>query len=318
MGDDENRMPTMTSGFWFDEGIVEDALTLRMRLTKVMHDEQSSFQRVQIIETAPFGKTLVLDGKTQSTLLDEAIYHESLVHPALLQHPCPKRVYIGGGGELATARECLRHSTVEEVVMVDLDEMVVDMCKQHMEEWNCGSTEDPRLNLIIGDARAHLLENDSKYDVVVLDISDPIEAGPAVHLYTKEFYDLVKTKLNPGGIVVTQSGPAGVFNYDECFTAIHNTLKSSFRRVYAYSTSIPSFGSEWGFNVAWSDDDDDTFAAAENTDAKISERIKGGHEALKHYDAQTHRRMLNLSKIIRQGLANETRLITEDNPVFMY
>ena len=94
--------------------------------------------------------------------------------------------------------------------MVDLDGDVVDVCKEQLPSWNAGSTEDPRLEVIIGDARAYLLGPDSGlFDVVVLDISDPIEAGPAVHLYTREFYELVARKLTPGGILATQSGPAG-------------------------------------------------------------------------------------------------------------
>ena len=118
--------------------------------------------------------------------------------------------------------------------MVDLDGMVVDVCKKELPSWNAGSTEDPRLDLRIGDARSYLLEESSgTFDVVVLDISDPIEAGPAVHLYTQEFYELVAKKLNPGGVLVTQSGPAGLMNHTECFGAIHQTLKR------AYSCVVP-------------------------------------------------------------------------------
>ena len=108
-----------------------------------------------------------------------------MVHPALLLHEAPKRIYIGGGGELATARECLKHATVEEVVMVDLDGDVVDVCKKHLPEWNDGSTEDPRLTVHIGDARSYLVEGSDTFDVVVLDISDPIEAGPPSILYKR-------------------------------------------------------------------------------------------------------------------------------------
>ncbi|KAH8064035.1 spermidine synthase [Aureococcus anophagefferens] len=171
---EDQQQPTMTSSFWFDEEVTPD-LSMRMRLKTLTFDEQSDFQRVQVIETAEFGKTLVLDGKTQSAKVDEYVYHECLVHPAMLLHGNPKRV-----------------------VMVDLDGMVVDVCKKELPSWNAGSTEDPRLDLRIGDARSYLLEESSgTFDVVVLDISDPIEAGPAVHLYTQEFYELVAKKLNP-------------------------------------------------------------------------------------------------------------------------
>jgi len=329
MASPEDAKPKMTSGFWFDEEIQESALTLRMRLEKITQDEESGYQRVQIIETTPFGKTLVLDGKTQSSAKDEHVYHETLVHPALVWHGSPKRVYVGGGGELATTRECLRHKSVESVVMVDLDEKVVDMCRRHMPEWHRGTAADPRLDLRIGDARAFLLAEDSGlFDVVVLDISDPIEAGPAVHLYTREFYDLVAKKLTPGGVVVTQSGPAGLCNYDECFTAIHNTLKSSFDHVAAFATAIPSFGSDWGFNLAWNGPLRESFGDAPlrdpayvaTVDAKLQDCISQDDDLgpLKHYDAQTHASLFNLSKDLRAGIAKEHRLITADNPVFMY
>lgn len=316
---DAPQQPKMTSSFWFDEEVTAD-LSMRMRLKTLTHDAQSDFQRVQVIETVPFGTTLVLDGKTQSAKADEFVYHESLVHPALLLHGAPKRVYVGGGGELATARECLKHASVEQVVMVDLDGMVVDVCKAQLPSWNAGSTDDPRLDLRIGDARAYLLAPDSgTFDVVVLDISDPIEAGPAVHLYTREFYELVAAKLNPGGVLVTQSGPAGLLNHTECFGAIHKTLCAAYACVVPYAVSIPSFGSDWGFNVATNKPGVDAATvrsrAAAATDAALSTNVRG---PLRHYDGQTHLSMFNLTKPIREGVEAETRVITEANPVFMY
>ena len=119
---DADGKPVMTSAFWFEEDVTEQ-FTTKMMMNSISFDQQSDFQRVQVIETVPFGKTLVLDGKTQSALRDEHIYHESLVHPAMLAHPAPKNVYIGGGGEFATAREVLRHKSVEKCVMVDIDKV---------------------------------------------------------------------------------------------------------------------------------------------------------------------------------------------------
>mmetsp|Transcript_16879 Transcript_16879/g.20716 ORF Transcript_16879/g.20716 Transcript_16879/m.20716 type:complete len:304 (+) Transcript_16879:1-912(+) len=303
---------------------MEDALVIRMKLNSISTDVESEFQRVQIIETKPFGKTLVLDGKTQSALGDEFVYHESLVHAAMLWHDDPKRVYIGGGGELATAREVLRHASVQEVVMVDLDGLVVDVCKEKLPEWNANSTDDPRLTVHIGDARTFLLDKKSGFfDVIILDISDPIEAGPAVHLYTQDFYKLVAKKLNPNGVVVTQSGPAGLFNSKECFTAINHTLRSAFNHVAPFSASIPSFGSDWGFNLAYNETSPDKSnlhlthpAYIDTIDQAIASRIQ--KSSLRHYDAQTHACQFNLTKSIRNHLQAEDRVITEENPVFMY
>ncbi|KAJ1455777.1 S-adenosyl-L-methionine-dependent methyltransferase [Pelagophyceae sp. CCMP2097] len=309
----------MTSSTWFKEEETPDQ-TMAMRLKSMTFDGQSDFQRVQVIETFSFGKTLVLDGKTQSAAGDEAIYHESLVHPSLLKHPNPKRIFIGGGGELATAREVLRHKSVETVVMVDLDKSVVDTCRQWLPEWNCGSTEDPRLELIYGDAKLYLEEYPAdapRFDVIIMDICDPIEGGPGVHLYMREFYDLLKTRLGAGGIVLTQAGPADVFNHKECFTAIHKTMEQSYAHVSGYSVSIPSFGSAWGFLMAY---DDETVApkneSIEVIDKKVSERLS--RLPLKHYDGESHVGMFHLQKVIRDGIAKETRIITKETPVFMY
>ena len=125
----EADVPAVTSHFWFDEEVTPD-FAVKMRLESIDFQAKSDFQDVKIIKTTQFGKTLVLDGKTQSASNDEHIYHESLVHPAMLLHPCPRTVYIGGGGEMATAREILRHKSVEKVVMVDSKYAYRSICAQ--------------------------------------------------------------------------------------------------------------------------------------------------------------------------------------------
>ncbi|KAA0173116.1 hypothetical protein FNF27_05465 [Cafeteria roenbergensis] len=245
----------MTSGFWFREEVTED-MSVTMRLKNITFDAKSEFQRAQIVETAPFGKTLVLDGKSQSAKFDEPVYHESLVHPALLMHPNPKSVYIGGGGEGATAREILRHKTVEKCVMVDIDEVVCNICKEQMPEWGAGAWDDARFEVHFEDAKAYLEKDERKYDVIIMDIADPIEAGPGIVLYTQEFYKFAVTKLNPGGILVTQSGPGSVLNADECFACINQTLRTVFDFVVPYTSDVPSFGSNWAFNMAFNKDSD--------------------------------------------------------------
>lgn len=116
---------------------------------------ESDFQTVEIVRTEPFGVCLLLDGKMQSTEADEWIYHECLVHPAMLLHPNPKKVFICGGGEGATAREVLRHKSVEQVIMVDIDEIVCRHCAEHLPK-NKDAFANPKLELIHDDARAQL------------------------------------------------------------------------------------------------------------------------------------------------------------------
>ncbi|TDH65996.1 hypothetical protein CCR75_001848 [Bremia lactucae] len=308
--------------FWYKEAMTED-LYMAVALKTITFEAKSSFQAMQIIETNSFGKMLVLDGKTQSARSDEAIYHEALVHPALLNHPNPKTVYIGGGGEFATAREVLKHKSVEKVVMVDIDELVCNMCRKEMPEWSAGAFEDPRLEVHYTDAHAFLKQYEGTFDVIIMDIADPIEAGPGYVLYTEEFYKYASTKLNKGGYMVTQSGPGAVNNWDECFSSIYCTLKTSFNTVVPYTVDIPSFGCVWGFNMATNVDNEDGAAVLTSirersiaaTDALVKSRIR---QRLQYLDGVSHMGLFGLPKIVREALESETRVITVDNPVFLY
>jgi len=318
--------PRETVHLWMEEANTPHYI-MRMALKRIMFESKSKFQRVQVLETYQFGKTLILDGKTQSCLQDEYIYHESLVHPAMLLCPNPKRIYIGGGGEMATAREILRHHSVEKLTMVDIDEVVVDICRKELPEWDAGAFDDPRCEVFYEDAHAWLKNSDEKFDVIVMDIADPIEAGPGYVLYTQEFYAFAKEKLNPGGVLVTQSGPCSLYNYDECFTTIHKTLCSVFDHVLGYNADVPSFGSNWGFNLAFMDDGSDRkdFANWEpaRIDTLVSRRISPllpnkTRAPLRFYDGVSHRGQFSLPKPIRDAIEKEERIMTVDNPVFMF
>lgn len=304
--------------FWFTENM-SPFLGVRMALNRILFEGKSTFQRVQVIETKQFGKTLVMDGQTQSAEFDEKIYHESLVHPAMLLHPDPKTVFIGGGGEFATAREVLRHTTVEKCVMVDIDKLACDICREQLPEWNDSAYEDDRFLVVYDDAKQWLEDNDLKFDIIILDICDPIEAGPGYKLYTKEFYTFLEQRLTNNGILVTQSGPGSVYNVkNECFTVIHNTLSNSFRTVTPYTVDIPSFGCNWGFNIA-SNSTLDNFLEIDGTtiEKKLENRLKKNTN-LYFLDGVSIKGIFGVAKSIRKQCAEEGRVMTIDNPVFMY
>mmetsp|Transcript_25742 Transcript_25742/g.31637 ORF Transcript_25742/g.31637 Transcript_25742/m.31637 type:complete len:400 (+) Transcript_25742:112-1311(+) len=324
----EGERAAERDAFWFEENLTS-VFGVKMALKRIMFDARSMFQRVQVVETEQFGKTLVMDGQTQSAEADEYVYHESLVHPALLLHPNPKSVYIGGGGEFATAREVLRHKSVERCVMVDIDKVGCDICREQLPEWNDGAYEDKRFHVEYTDAKAWLEDHDEKFDVIIMDICDPIEAGPGYKLYTEEFYNFCKTRLNKNGVVVTQSGPGAVYNAkEECFTVIHNTLSAAFNCVIPYAADVPSFGCNWGFNMAIINDKTIEGAQAgaevrskilnksvQEIDQEIAERINGN---LKFLDGLSFRGIIGIPKSIRESCQTEDRVMTIDNPVFMY
>ena len=235
-------------GDWHYEYITPDLLQAE-RVERVHFAGRTEYQEVTVQDTACFGRSLVLDGKTQSTELDEFIYHEALVHPALISHPEPRSVFIAGGGEGATAREVLAHGSVRRVVMVDIDSEVVELCRRLLPNHHQGAFDDPRLSLHHADAFAFLEESTETFDVVVIDVPDPLEGGPAYLLYTREFYGLLRSRLNPGGAMVAQSGPTGPAFYRQCFAAVANTIGSVFPSSFLSEAFVPSFGATWGFVI---------------------------------------------------------------------
>jgi spermidine synthase len=304
-----------TSGqsFWHMEHM-EPGLIQGSQITQVVFDGHSSYQSVQIIETRPFGRTLVLDAKVQSSEVDEWVYHEALVQPVMLAHAAPKRVFIAGGGEGATAREVLRHKGVIECVMVDLDEEVVVLCKEHLPNHHQGAFEDSRLTLVFADAVAYLRDNPEPFDVLIIDVPDPLEGGPAYLLYTEEFYAMAASRLAPGGIIVTQSGPCGPLDVTEVFSAINNTMRTVLGETSPYRVYIPSFGTMWGFIAAGLPGSP---SVGEATITQINKRLEVRLQSpLKYYDGVAHQGMVNLPKYVRVALDAERRIITDASPPY--
>ncbi len=300
-------------GKWFFELITPD-LVMMYRVKSYVYSGQTEYQSVEILETESLGHSLVLDGKTQSTTFDEHIYHEALVHPAMLLHPNPQSVFIGGGGEGATLREALAHPPVERVTMVDLDAQVVELSRRHLPTHSAGAFDDPKTRLLHEDARGYLENTQDRYDVMILDLVDPLEEGTAYTLYTREFYETALGRLNPGGILVTQSGPGSPLNHKECFTAIVHTLSGLAAKVLPYSTYVASFVTPWTFTMALVDGEARTPEGPEDVDGLIRERFG---RKLRFYDGETHRHMFSLPSYLRAGIESETRVVTDENPVFM-
>jgi spermidine synthase len=296
---------------WFYDRISEDFIQLH-RIEEKLYSGQTKFQSIEIIRTGSFGRCLVLDGKIQSSDFDEFIYHEALVQPAMVTHPRPEKVYIAGGGEGATLREILSHKTVKKAVMIDIDEEVITACKKYFPDYSRGAFEDARTELRHTDARKYLQECGEAFDIIIIDLTEPVEAGPAYLLYTKEFYRLVRDRLTPEGLISVQAGSASP-NELLCFSAVYNTLKSIFPIVRPYQVEIPSFGGPWGFCLASLKLD--PLMPAEEVDSRISAR---GLKHLKCYDGQAHQSMFSLPRHIRKALEARTKLITDSRPLYIY
>ena len=308
-----------TPGKWHFELVTTDLMVL-YRIANIVHTGKTRYQTVDILDTDAFGRCLVLDGKTQSTEADEHIYHEALVHPAHLFCSKPESVFIGGGGEGATLREVLQHNTIQRVVMLDLDGEVVELCRRYLPRHHSGSFDDPRVELRHEDARQYLASCQESFDVMILDLVDPTEEGPSYLLYTREFYEIARSKLRSGGILVTQAGPAGLLNYTECFTAIARTLSTVFPRTYPYAVYVPAFTTLWGFVLAFNDpaangaDEGLEKVEPHVVDDLVSKRLS---REPRYYDGTSHRAMFSLPKYLRRGIETEQRIVTDADPVFM-
>ena len=280
-------------------------------IARTIVEAQTKFQHVEILQTAAYGKTLVLDGRIQSSQGDEFIYHEALVHPGMLTTEGPPRsALVIGGGEGATLREILRYPSITRAVMVDIDGEVVELCKVHLPEMHRGAFDDPRSEVRHEDARAYLEKSKDRFDFITVDLVEPLEEGPACMLFTQEFYSLVRDRLTPGG---TMSMQAGMTKLGELgfFTSIHRTLREVFPMVAAYQSFISCFGTPWGFIVA-SKKVDPARQGAPAVDTLIAERIKG---SLEYWDGVTHQHAFSLPKFIRKAIAKQTRIVTDANPL---
>ena len=276
--------------------IVEsEKITLVHHVENIVAVAQSPYQEIAIVDTQGFGRAVFLDGVAQSAALDEHIYHESLVHPALVAHPNPQSVFIAGGGEGALLREVLKHNTVKQVIMADLDEVMVNLAKEHLGSWHQGAFSDPRVELICVDAKAHLAGLSQLFDIIIMDLPDPMEDSPVAQFYAHPFFEFVKSKLSANGVFAAQAGITD-FGEHQTYCSIVKAVEQAFQHTLPYQTAIPFFRSNWGFILAGNNSFDAQF---NRIDESLSQREC---VPLKFYDAETHQHIFSLPKHLRDSL----------------
>ena len=202
-GSDADALDANALKGWRFETLYPD-FTQGHQVRRVLYSQKSDQQQVELIETARFGRMLLLDGIVQTTEADEHVYHEMLAHTPILAHGSAKRVLIIGGGDGGMLREVARHPGVEQITMVEIDAAVVEFSKQHLPTLSDGAFDDPRLDLIIEDAAEYVKRSRRRFDVIIADRPDPI--GPGAALFAKSFYADCRARLRKGGVLVTQNG----------------------------------------------------------------------------------------------------------------
>src|ERR1700761_2810973 len=202
-------------------------------------EEKSRFQRIKIFDTIANGRVMTLDDIVQITTRDESAYAEMLTHLPMFEHGKAERVMIVGGGDFSIADEALKHKSVKEVVLVEIDDRVIELCKQHFGEINAKAFKDKRLKFEVADAFEYLGRKESKnrFDLIVADRPDPV--GPGKALFGETFYDRVKGALKPGGYATFQTGVPFYQPWE--ITEALNELKAFFPRSGLYLTVVPTY-----------------------------------------------------------------------------
>lgn len=286
----------MHSNLWVEEKF-EDFLGIKFKVERVLFSGKSEFQTVDVVETKGHGKMLLNDGLIMVTERDEFAYHDMIAHVPMFVHPAPKNVLVIGGGDGGTAREVLRHSSVEKCTMVEIDGMVVEACREHIPQTS-KDLDHPKMNLIIGDGVEFVKSTDEKFDVIIVDSTDPI--GPAQPLFGEEFYQDVFNCLAEDGIVVSQ-GESSWYAMD-IQQSLLKVLNEVFPNNYLYSFSNLTYpGGLWSFTFA-----SKKYHPVNDFDAQ---RVEASGLEFDYYNAALHSAAFALPSFAKKGL---TGLIDND------
>jgi spermidine synthase len=223
------------AGSWFQEKLYADVRQTYL-ITQVFYREKTEHQDLIFFENPVYGRVLALDNIVQVTEKDEYVYHEMMTHVPILAHGKARRVLIIGGGDGGILREALKHK-VERVTMVEIDRAVVDMCVKYMPSIPGKAFSDKRTNLVIDDGARFVAETKDRFDVIIVDSTDPI--GPGEVLFTEDFYRNCRRCLTPGGILVNQNGVP--FMQADEVTMTYRRRKRFFKDTGFYVAAIPSY-----------------------------------------------------------------------------
>jgi len=281
------------TGDWLRETLHPDiAQTFRMQT--VLYRDQTGLQDLIIFDNPVMGRMLVLDGVIQTAERDEFMYHEMLVHVPVLAHGAARRLLVIGGGDGGSLREALKHRTIEEAVLVEIDPSVIELSRKWLPSISAGAFDDPRARVVIADGAHYVKETDDRFDVIVIDSTDP--HGPGAVLFSAEFYGDCKRCLAPGGVMATQSGVP--FLQPKELTDSVTRLSRFFRDAGCFVTSVPTY---YGGVMAlgWATDDVSLRRLPVET---LTERYRAAGIETRYYNPEVHRAAFALPNFVRELL----------------
>ncbi|WP_298963784.1 polyamine aminopropyltransferase [uncultured Roseibium sp.] len=288
----------MSDGLIFNETLYP-GVQVSYSCKQILYQEKTEHQDLVLFSNPVFGKVLMLDGVTQVTTADEFIYHEMMSHVPILAHGAARNVLIVGGGDCGLAEEVLKHKSVESLVQVEIDASVVEFSKQHFADFNQGVLEDTRFELVIADGMKFAAETDRRFDVVIVDSTDP--HGPGAVLFSEEFYRNIHRMLTPGGVLVTQNG-VPFLQKEELVTSVER-FSRIFKDAAAYIAAIPTyFGGH--MTLGWASDNQDLRRQAISV---LEERFKAAGFETRYYTPEVHAAAFALPKFILDAVEEGRR-----------
>ncbi len=280
-------------------GILTEYLTddwgLFVRSTATLEAFRSSYQDVEVHDSARFGKLFRLDGRFMTSEKDEFFYHENLVHIAALAHPGPERALVVGGGDGGSAEELLKHPSMKSVTIAEIDAAVIDISRRHFAAVHRGALDDPRVTVRIEDGFRFVLNSRDEYDLIVLDLTDP--GGPSTALYTPEFYNACAKRLTPIGAMTMHV--ASPIAHPARISETMQELRRVFAQVTPYLTSVPLYGGLW-MMACCSAALEPREQSAMAIDLRIAQR-RLSH--LQYINGDTYRAALSLPNFVRTMVA---------------
>ena len=233
--------------FWFSENHTPN-VKLSIRVDRQLYSGKSEFQRIDVFDSPEFGRFLTLDGYMMLTEKDEFIYHEMITHVPMAVHPLVKKVLVIGAGDGGVIRELTRYPEIEHIDMVEIDPLVVEVCRKYLPKTAC-RLDDPRLSIHYEDGLKYVRFKENEYDLIIVDSTDPF--GPGEGLFTREFYGNCYKALKEDGIMVNQhESPFYAEDAEACKRA-HKRIVESFPISRVYQAHIPTYPSgHWLFGFA--------------------------------------------------------------------
>lgn len=297
---------------WVSEYITPEEI-YQHGVRRILDQRVTKFQELTVVETAAYGRGMVLDGKWQVTEGDEFMYHEPLVHVPMICHGDPKKVLILGGGDGGSLREVLKWKSVERAVMVDIDVEVVNAAKEFLAGIHQNAFDDPRAEVIIDDALNFIAQTGERFDVIISDLTDPLEDGPAFRLFTKEHMENCRKVLSDDGFFSLQAGSAAPGDHYVHLRVV-NTTKAAFPHAGHYMSHTPTYGVPLGFALGGNAAFDPLRDPAE-VDRLLAEKTLGGFQ---YIDGQALIGLLHPPRYLTKGVEDETVVYTLAAPPKAY